>query len=804
MSDFYIYSSKYDKLNEQGEKIQMSITVIFCPNDRLIETSVQNEIKEFYQSNYQTDEIIVIGGAYQEERLKEIFIVNQLNTFKYIPKLKADHLAANVHIILFDKDGALSCCNRKETFEKDIIENLLNTGLVQIFKERGGLIEAKGDAHHFVFPSGKHCDKFLRTGNVLMNTAEIYFLAFGLLSRFKEDQHEKIFCDTSSINSLAFALVELKRRFVAALPVIPIESFSSYEGLFSKKVRFFQNTLILISSSTSGNIVDRIIEHDESVDARNIIILYFLGSKKEFKKREHNILCDLTWSEVNSTGIRIYDTYTEKECGFCAKGSYPVEVKGDVFLLEKPQINKITIKVTDAPKRLSEFVKQFIASKREKELVFKVNYKETFESNQKYEVYFDIHHVLQDIESNGEKSRYQKYSSKLYDYFNQYVPSNTKFLITLPDEGSKKLSEMILAHIKSNYQDGTEPVIVPFGEVNAKIADENVAGAAVIVGSCISNGKNLLYLSRTFRNFERLKLLYFIGLTRTHNQEDLEFLKSNLKQGNYGKDTNSFVEVESFFCNRDAKATSWLVEKEFIQAKLLPLAEIKKLDFAKALLDCRIEVINESMSSTIKGLANNLFYPSTTGVPLELRKGFAFINFDKHFEDLSQADVYFTISTIINQLRNAENQQQCLRQSEYVRNLFDPGNFNRFNDGIIQASILRAARQSELAYRIDEDSSLNMRMILEKIITDHSTPQGEGLIEFLYAIASQKLTMKQDHLSQLSILIDEVHTNELVLLLNHFIKDNILKEKPTLQETILKLENQVADLKQQLVSIEQK
>ncbi|QQL51213.1 hypothetical protein [Mucilaginibacter ginkgonis] len=800
MSEFYIYSSKYNTLNDYAELVPRSVTFIFSPNNTLSEKSAQTEIKEFYQTNYQTDEIIIIGGTYQQKQLEETFIINQLSTFKNVPKLKADHLAEHVHVMIFNKDGQLTCCNRKKSIDNETLNKLLNIGIVLIFKNRGGLIEAKGDAHHFIFPSGKHCDKFLRTGNVLMNTAEIYFIAFRLLGYFNENKHKKIFCDTSSINTLAFALAELKSRFVKKLPFIPIESFSSYEGLFSKKVRFFNDSLILISSSTSGNIIERILEHDESVDSRNIIIIYFLGSSKEFKKKEHNILSNLTLSENNPVGFELYDTYTGKECSFCAKGSFPVEVKGDVFLLEKPKVNKLTIRVTDAPKRLADFVQQFMASMRFKELVFKVNYKETYEANRKYEIYFDIYQVLNEIEN----PRYKKYRLKLYDFINQFIPSNAKFLIALPDEGSKKLAAMILNHLKLNYIVGQEPKIVDFDNVAEVIVDEKVEGAAVIIASCISNGKNLLYLSRAFRNYERLKLIYFIGLTRTHNQEDLDFLKSNLRQGNYGKETHSFVEVESFFCNRDVKGTNWLNEKEFIQSQLLPLANAMEYENAKHFLEERVEIINDSQSKLNKGLANELFYPSTDTEQLELRKGFAFINFGTKFEDLSQADVYFTISAILNQLRNAKEQGHCLRQSEYVRNLIDPGNFNRFNDGIIQASILRGARTTELAYRIDDDASLNMKLILEKIISEHHTPQGEGLIEFLYAIATQKLTLKQEHLEQLSHQIDQIHNNELVLLFNKYIKNEIIKEKPTLQQKITDLENQNQELFEKIALLEAK
>ena len=66
-----------------------------------------------------------------------------------------------------------------------------------------------------------------------------------------------------------------------------------------------------------------------------------------------------------------------------------------------------------------------------------------------------------------------------------------------------------------------------------------------------------------------------------------------------------------------------------------------------------------------------------------------------------QSEIYFIISSILNDLRN----KGVFKQGEYVRNLIDPGNFVRFNDGIIQACFLRAAKSPELDYSLsDEDS----------------------------------------------------------------------------------------------------
>ena len=59
-----------------------------------------------------------------------------------------------------------------------------------------------------------------------------------------------------------------------------------------------------------------------------------------------------------------------------------------------------------------------------------------------------------------------------------------------------------------------------------------------------------------------------------------------------------------------------------------------------------------------------------------------------------------------------------------------------------------------------------MKAILEKVIEQNKTPQGEGLIEFLYAISVEKLTLKKEHLFELSAKLDSITDNELVKAFN--------------------------------------
>lgn len=778
MNNFYIYKLNYNE-GEIGSAKLVSSTVIFCDRVDINEDNLRDEIKRFYEANYQTDKVFIIGGEYLKDNLLEVFIAKQEKTFIGIPKRQDTFLKDNIYVLTFNKEGSLTCHNGK-TIPRGFSNLYLNEGVQNIFIKRGGLITSQG-SHHFVFPSGKHCDKFLRTGNILIVSSEIYFIAFALLKHFDETKYNQIYCDTSSINSIAFALSELKNRFIppADRKQIPIESFSSYDGLYKNSFSYSKNALLLISASTSSNIISYILDSHPMIERSNIVVLYYLGEEKNYSNIKDKVMCNLTHhSKRNVTGVPFYPTYKEENCEHCKRGSYPVAVSGDVFLLEKPKLNRIILSVTDAEKNLSDLVHQFKSSSK-RETVFKVNYKEN--TPQKYEVYINYYEILEGLS----KGRYDKYRSKLHDYINQYIPSNTRFIVFLNDRASENLAKYIFDEIKANYIDSKMPKIISQENLHEI---ENVAGTVLVVGSCISNGKNLLYISRALRKHDHLRIVYFTGICRTYNKEHLNFLKSNLKQGCYGAETNSFIEVENLFCNNNSKDTSWQREISFLNEFIDFLKdESAPYPVALAFFENRKKILLESSGEKERGLSEKLFYPRVTTDPyqeLVIRKNFAFFKFDKYDDDVTQSDIYFTISNVINSLRNSEKNDRNLKQTVYVRGILDPANFNRFNDGIIQASILRAASADELAYVIDEDLSQEMYNTLETIIRYHKNEQGEALLEFMYAIASRKLSLKKLHLQKLLEIIEKECNEELLKSFAYYIRKKILDDNIKMVEIL--------------------
>jgi hypothetical protein len=148
-------------------------------------------------------------------------------------------------------------------------------------------------------------------------------------------------------------------------------------------------------------------------------------------------------------------------------------------------------------------------------------------------------------------------------------------------------------------------------------------------------------------------------------------------------------------------------------------------------------------------LEQELFLTNAPGNPLKIQRGFAFWPEGLPDEPNTQADVFFTIAAILQGLRTGEGRidRQTLRTEWFYRTLLSPENFGRFNDAVIQASLLRAARPSELDYTDNAQTSAEAARVLRRILESATTPRGEAAAEFLVALATGRLRLAKDDLA---------------------------------------------------------
>lgn len=112
---------------------------------------------------------------------------------------------------------------------------------------------------------------------------------------------------------------------------------------------------------------------------------------------------------------------------------------------------------------------------------------------------------------------------------------------------------------------------------------------------------------------------------------------------------------------------------------------------------------HKHLPGSTEGLIHNCFLPSgpDLNTRLCLSKDFAYWPpcYKEEGADIGPA-VFVTISSILQQAREKKflNQENRLNTDAFQQVVLAPENFARYNDGIIQAALLRAAHPSELDY----------------------------------------------------------------------------------------------------------
>ena len=91
---------------------------------------------------------------------------------------------------------------------------------------------------------------------------------------------------------------------------------------------------------------------------------------------------------------------------------------------------------------------------------------------------------------------------------------------------------------------------------------------------------------------------------------------------------------------------------------------------------------------------------------------------------------------------------RALRANWFQQTRLDPANLGRFNDGVIQASLLRAARPTEIDYSANDTAGTEAGRVVRRIVGASSRPRGEAAGEILVALGSRRLRLRPEELEQ--------------------------------------------------------
>lgn len=718
MSDIFIY-----RFEKPESKKNQSMAVFFFSsinNNLLIK-----KIKEDVSLNLVPNDVVIFGFGVDkiqaDKLLSDDIFLNEFDSYIGNPNEK-------ISFFNIDESGCF-----KNVFNGAGIgfkESLLQAGSNEIFKSRKGVISSSMN-YHFIKPSGDHCDKFIRASNLFTSGVEVTFLAIGLLEHIKPDL-TRVYVDTSSISFLVSTALHLSKKYNDAMPVI--ESFESYTALEQPFDFINSNSMVFISATTSGSLASH-LEKSKKINVNSIVTLFY-SALSIGQKGIYDIL--------EAVGGDIYSE-AEDKCQLCALGSRVIKIEGEQFIPETPKHEILVIKKSDFNKSRQDFFRELAAKD-----VLKLNVMINGTQDDFFDV--DIVKML--------NSEFPSFSALMQRKLNKHFSRDTKRIINLDDEGSFSLALKIKGLISD---DSVE--LVKFSDVEEK--DFDGSSSVLVVAGAITSGRKLLSVSRKLRGIKKsASICYFVGISKLPSKKDLEQLKSDLCMGGH-----ELITLRDCYLPRinEKSKTLWDLEKEKL-SKFDEISDPFSSYGAQAKLpknlNKRLKLLNENLKN------GQVFLNTVKDKPLKLRGTFVFWSeLDIKYKKSSQADVFWTIQTLLHDLRMQNGKGLS---TTYHYTLISPVCFDRFNDGVIQACLLRAAKPSELNYMVDEVFSRQMADIIHSVVRNWDNEQGEGCLEFLFAIWTQHLRLLDKHLLDVINLSDDSMPEVIQFLLGE-IKREILK-----------------------------
>lgn len=704
MHGYYVFEVTVQK--QRIERLLVMFTSITKPESEELAEAIESHCND----KSPPDRILVLGPESIRAALLE-----STSSGKFAERIRAVtryHNAPDVEVCCFNWDGLITGCPD--------VELIRRVGMTDIFKSRGALLETP-PTHHYAKPSRKHSRQFLRIGNAMVSGAEIDFIAFCCL-RYIPKSVKHLYCDTGAIAPIASALNTLRAELNADIKRATVDSFGSYDGALKFQFRNMAESMVLISATTSEGLA-RFLAEKCNIPQCKTVTVYHLGEEPF----EGTLVCNLKRDNgLNPDGFDPFPSYPENDCPLCYDDeSTLIRIAGDQFLTGDTKTEEVSLVATHAA-----HLQPFLERTAGKGLV-RANYSHqgTPATN---EVFFDLETLFAD-DSLLQITFFQEQFNWIVD---QQTPVTLRRIITLDDPASKNLAQLIAKRLERIVGKVT---ILSVSEIKANVG-EHVAGdgATLVAASAAASGRTLLSLSQMLRRIQPNQLItYVVGLARLPTDTELARIRSNVTfgQGNrkYGFHLIDAVNLPLY---GPVNKTSWEREWDLWEVLLRTCED----EAARVLIKERIEALRESGTTAKRGMDNGLFWPSISGPQLTLRPNFAFYQFPQPAA-VSQADVFFVIIAILHSLRIKDKTEQSLRQHEHVRRVISPRNFERFNDGIIQAAILRAAHAAELDYSTSRALSDDMAQIIDSILEKRLSETGEAATEFLLALAMRKLRL---------------------------------------------------------------
>lgn len=749
MDECFIYKFVHGR-DESHERV----TVVFLPYKGVTADRLAPKLQAYFDTSLVSDRVLLLGPEACRDDIRHLLASGSLETaVPLLTRLKVEGGVAGAcmngggvftPVDPFEEGGRSETylANLQTIFRDEFWAVLKREGLMHIFEIRRGMLDTKG-MYHFVKPSGGHSDRFIRTANVLLYGGEIAFIAFWLLPYMK-DGIDRVYTDTAAVNSVVYALTVMKMEASAKFRMPVISSFGSYRGL--EEFEFDRGALIVISASTGGDLEDKLLQR--RIGAAQMVTLFYLGQTT----RERQVICDLTQT-LEQWGHEPIKTHSPEKCPLCRDLELKaVSLIGDQFLPEEPVVKTQLIFPGERPSWLNAFVRATLGTS-----VIRCHCDDREMPSRTREIFLDLPRLLAHPEKPEDGStavvedinfqnamKGSPFLRRMNRLLDQIIPASLRHIIHLDDPASKALAQQVGRRYRRHGKD--EPRVISMKAIEEDPKSYRLKeGATLVVAGAVVSGRRLVSISQILRQIGgALSLQYLVGVCRTRSNGWLDDVRSTLEYGEMGAHDYDFHTVFQIFIPDDSpyRPSSWTREEMFLSEQLMLFSGAGDV----AQISQRRDLLRKAPSEG--GLLNNLFWNSSydASKPLRLTRGFSLWADKGQEEKATQADVYFTMNATLHRLREVSSREGLVSAYEPHRVILSPLCFDRYNDGVIQASLLRAAYDAELNYEHTAHSEIMQEVV--DLILEPGKRRGEARTEFLLALAMRKLRLNDQHLRQ--------------------------------------------------------
>jgi hypothetical protein len=593
-------------------------------------------------------------------------------------------------------------------YELDL-RHIVKAGLAQLVEERGAFQEAP-PGHVFRHPSKRETKQFLIAIELLWDEVDAYFVAIAVCAaawpRLKDVR--RLHIDTMGIYPVARAIEDIASNSLLYDEIdLEINSFHSHNGMNGLHELVGHSEAVLVSASTSGTMVAKLASDGVAEDA---------------------LITILDMTTVGRKGTVVYARSQDgpKSSPTSARSSYEtvIELTGEYFSAQGKKPRAFTLTKANKPAALDTVLNAFSSS-----VVCRLNAERHNDSGVRDLISLDESLV-------ADESGFHKW---LAEEVRMKTPVSVTHVLPLDGLGAVKMAKLCARHLEECT--GKAPIVL---EAHA-VADLKVGkvGGVLVCTPLIGNGHSLRAIARDLRELVPCASRHFItgvGLPETL-QAWTRLSQFLMQSGNPSRPyLFSCWQVLPTGIDRGAGA-AW--------DRAIGLMQRTEQMQPQPLLSWTLEIIAASLTMVGNAIdsSRNSFLPTTMGEELRLTDGFIFWNPTEQ-QKRDQADhaavSFVAMTSALQHAREHGESSLRLASSIHETVVLDVENFLRFNDGVLQASILRGAYPHELDYSGSPELSEMMREFLEKVFLNHDKGYGKAAAEFALALATNHLRITVD------------------------------------------------------------